>query len=333
MILTYKVKHHRDFKEELSKAFQVAQFALNSEEQKITSKHVSYIGLPSAISNQIIRKYGRNKKLKVVKSVKLTVPSQGIRFQDGQIYISCLKLTLNFHKHIKKINQIELGDQYAYISCTVECDSEILSKTHMGVDRNTTGNIATVAIKETGKVYKFGKQALHIRKKYKQIRTRMQKKKQFKQIKAMKNKESRIVKDINHKVSRSIVNLAVKNSSEIRLEDLRGIRKAKSHKSFKGTLNSWSFYQLGEFIEYKASLAGIKIFKINPAYTSKACSKCGAIGDRKGKNFKCSSCGHVEHADVNASFNIAMPSKALVQLQGERDLCKRRTGEPQGATL
>lgn len=325
MILTYKLRHHRDFSNELRKAKQVAEFGI--KHRTLSSKDVKQFGLKSMISNQILRKYVKNKKVKSIKSVKLTIPNQGIKVdkKNCKITIPCIKLVLDYQfPDFEKINQIEIGKEYAYVSVSIPEIETKKVENYIGVDRNTTGHIAVVANPDTGKIWKLGKKGLHIHEKYKNIRTSLQKQGKYKKVKQIKNRESRIVKDLNHKISRKIVDIAIENNSGIKLEDLTGIREnKKQRKSFRYALHSWSFYQLQMFLEYKAKLHGVKIVYIDPAYTSQSCSICGLIGNRNRKSFKCS-CGHVDHADVNAAFNIGQSTK-------ERDLVEGITDNPKVA--
>jgi transposase, IS605 OrfB family, central region len=308
MIKTYKIKHEKDFHQEIRLAKKVARYAIGHKSS--SSKDVKCIGLKSALSNQILRKYGRSKTVKVIKSVKLTVPGQSIKVNKANrdIIIPCLKFNLNylFPNDFEKINQIEFGYKYAYVSVTIPDSPQIETDKFIGVDLNATGHCAVVAVPETNKVYMLGKKAQHIHTKYSRYRKRFQRLGAFRLLSKAKRRESNIVKDLNHKISKKIVQVAIANHAGIKLEDLTGIRNNKKQaKSFRYTLNSWSFYQLKQFVEYKAKKQGIPVVYIEPAYTSQTCSKCGSLGDRKGKSFKCPVCGHTTHADINAAYNIA----------------------------
>jgi len=335
MILTYKIKHRQDFKVELEKARKVAEFDI--EHRTLSSKDVKHIGLKSVIANQILRKYSRNKTVKRVNSVNLTIPNQGIKVDrtNQKIQISSLKYSFNyrFPNNFTKINQIEINNEYIFVSVAILGETPMKTDKWMGVDLNTTGHIAVMANPETGKVKKLGKNAEHVHKKYKNVRRRLQKAGKYGVVKRLKKRESHIVKDINHKTSREIVDNAKREGTGIRLEKLRGIRRrAKVSRSFRYSLYSWSFYQLQDMIEYKAKLLGVPIEYVNPYNTSKECSRCGVVGNRNSKSFKCPECGHVDHADSNAAFNIAM-RPCMVQSVADRDVTEGSPDTPQEAMV
>jgi putative transposase len=330
MILTIKMKHCTDLTTELEKAKQVANYALKSKSR--SSKDVKHIGLKSAISNQILKKYSSNKKIKTVNRVKLTIPHQSIKVNEKELIIPCLDLIIPtdfFRYRFTKINQIELDKTYAYVTGEVKEPELIKQDKYIGVDLNTTGHCAVIGIPHTGEVIKLGKKALHIHTKYKSIRKSLQSKKKYRKLNQIKRRESNIVRDLNHKISKKIVLTAKENNCSIKLENLKGIRNNKKQaRSFKYSLSSWSYFQLRNFIEYKAKKFGVVVGLVAPAYTSKKCSKCGTIGIRKGKSFMCPACGHVDHADANAAFNIAV-WPLIDPLHTERDVCKGSTDAPQ----
>jgi putative transposase len=66
----------------------------------------------------------------------------------------------------------------------------------------------------------------------------------------------------------------------------------------------------------KAESAGRKLIAVNPAHTSRTCANCGhcAKDNRLTQaEFRCVSCGHAAHADVNAAINILRAGLALRQ--------------------
>ncbi|MFA5779369.1 MAG: transposase [Elusimicrobiota bacterium] len=115
---------------------------------------------------------------------------------------------------------------------------------------------------------------------------------------------------INHLISRDIIKIAQNRQANLALEDLTGIKERvlKQDKYFINSLFKWTYRQLLDFIQYKATLAGIKTLIINPAHTSLTCSRCGHIdGDNRLTQsiFKCKSCGSEINADLNAARVIA----------------------------
>jgi len=138
-------------------------------------------------------------------------------------------------------------------------------------------------------------------------------------------------------MSKKLIERCVKDNSGIVLEDLKQIRQtAKSRRKQRYFLNSWSFYQLQQMIEYKAKKQGIPVFYVEPQYTSQRCSKCGHIekANRKDKLFCCKKCGKVENADVNAGFNIArLHQLSVSQFNKDRDLLKGSTDTPKEAMV
>lgn len=128
-------------------------------------------------------------------------------------------------------------------------------------------------------------------------------------LKKRSKKESRFVRDVNHQISKQIVETAKRTGRGIALEELTGIReRARLRKPQRSTLHSWAFAQLGSFITYKARQAGVAVVYVDPAYTSQSCSACGHTERANRPNqdtFTCRSCGVSLNADHNAALNIA----------------------------
>jgi putative transposase len=128
--------------------------------------------------------------------------------------------------------------------------------------------------------------------------------------------ESRFVADVNHVISKQIVAEAERTGRGITLERLKGIHcRVRLRKPQRATLHSWSFGQLGGFIDYKARRAGVRVVFVDPAFTSQQCSRCAHI-DRSNRpnqsTFQCRRCGFAEHADVNAAVNLKVRGWAAV---------------------
>ncbi len=127
-------------------------------------------------------------------------------------------------------------------------------------------------------------------------------------LKRLSGRVTRYQKWVNHNISKVIVTTAKENGQAVALEDLKGIRdrtNLRLRRSQRGLHNAWAFYQLAEFVRYKALRAGVPVVSVDPRYTSQTCSSCRHLGQRRGKCFSCANCGAVLDADLNGAKNIA----------------------------
>ena len=125
-------------------------------------------------------------------------------------------------------------------------------------------------------------------------------------LKRLSGKERRYQQWINHQISKHVVETAHARQQAVVLEDLEGIRqRANVRKAQRRQHHSWAFYQLRQFIAYKAQRACVPVVLVNPAYTSQTCSTCLHVGPRRASLFSCANCSAVLDADVNGARNIA----------------------------
>ena len=78
-------------------------------------------------------------------------------------------------------------------------------------------------------------------------------------------------------------------------------------------MSHWTYTELLNKLESLCQEQGVLVDKVNPIYTSQRCSQCGWTqkSNRKGKIFKCKKCHCELDADLNASFNIALPLPSI----------------------
>ncbi len=181
----------------------------------------------------------------------------------------------------------------------------------IGVDLNTTGHVAVAADPKSGKVMKLGKNIHYVHTHSLKNCTKLYKEGKLWKLKKTKSRERKKFKAALHAICRQIVFFAESLGTGIKFERLFSSRYAHHRDHFDPFVFSFendSFFSLQRQVEKRALERGIPVVYVNPAYTSKRCSRCGQFGRRMRKHFECPHCGFVAHADVNAAFNIASAS-------------------------
>ena len=147
----------------------------------------------------------------------------------------------------------------------------------------------------------------------------------------LSDKQSNFSDSMNHAISKYVVDWCLSHGAgTIHMENLSNIKANVAKAAIKKNdakgdaaeanvkpyrlLGDWSYFQLQLYIIYKAKRVGIKVFKINPANTSRICAMCGAMGTRDAKDktiFNCECGKHIRNADRNAALNIARSTNVI----------------------
>ena len=113
-------------------------------------------------------------------------------------------------------------------------------------------------------------------------------------LKRLSGRENRWMSNVNHCLSKTLVDKNLERRSDQQRNELR----------------SWSFYQLEQYLTYKAEAIGSQLLKISPEYTSQRCPKCGRIHkanrDHDKHLYTCDCCGYQANDDQVGAMNIQL---------------------------
>ena len=182
----------------------------------------------------------------------------------------------------------------------------------VGIDRGL--RFLTVSYNEQGKTdFVSGRKIAAKRHKFQEIRKQLQSrgtKSAKRKLKAISGRENRWMSDVNHRISKTLVEKYGKDTLFV-LEDLTGVSFEESHLSKTAKQNydlrSWAFYQLEQFLTYKAHENRSEVLKVSAKYTSQRCPKCGTIHkenrDHHKHLYRCQ-CGYRSNDDRIGAMNI-----------------------------
>lgn len=235
--------------------------------------------------------------------VKLSYFSDGMsKYFDHTIYKFGTAKLVNKH-----------GKYYLHIPVTYEIEESNITDicNVVGIDRGINFVVATYDSKHKSG-FVSGKAIKQKRAKYSKLRKELQMRhtpSSRRRLKAIGQRENRWMQDINHQVSKALVENNPKHTLFV-LEDLSGIRNATERVKTKDRYVSvsWSFYDLEQKLIYKAKQNQSSVIKVDPRYTSQCCPCCGHV-EKSNRNkkihlFTCKKCGYKSNDDRIGAMNL-----------------------------
>jgi IS605 OrfB family transposase len=250
----------------------------------------------------------------------------------------------NYQRHLltgrnpKSAVLVKRKDGTYYLQIQLESFPPQVEKTSkvLGIDLGRTD----ICVTSEGDKFS-GKEISQLRDKYARVRASLQQKaskgtrssrRRCRQLlQRLSGRERRFQAQVNHTVSYRLTQHAKNTNQTIALEDLTGIRERTNQqprsKTERRRSNNWAFFQLRQFLTYKAVKFGVNLVFVDPRYTSQTCHKCLHIhpvrGEsyRSGKRFRCGHCSWCGDADENGAKNISALGLILDQPRGSGLAC------------
>ena len=205
------------------------------------------------------------------------------------------------------------GKYFLHIPVTYEVEDSNISDicNVVGIDRGINFIVATYDSKHKSD-FVSGKAIKQKRSNYSKLRKELQMRhtpSARRRLKAIGSRENRWMQDVNHQVSKALVENNPKHTLFV-LEDLSGIRNATERVKTKDRYVSvsWSFYDLEQKLIYKAKQNQSTVIKVSPKYTSQCCPVCGHI-EKSNRNkqlhlFTCKNCLYKSNDDRIGAMNL-----------------------------
>lgn len=212
-----------------------------------------------------------------------------------------------------------LGEWYFHIPVTKTTDEELTPdnvKHVVGLDRGL--RFIVTGYDEGGNTtFISGKDVIAKRDRFQKVRDELQAKgtKSAKRaLKRISGRENRWISDVNHQISKTLVD-RYGSGTLFAVEDLADVSFSEENlsnrtKKQRKDLRTWSFYQLEQFLTYKAEAVGSEVLEVKPDYTSQRCPKCGRIlkANRHHEihEYICDCCGYRSNDDRVGAMNIQL---------------------------
>lgn len=258
---------------------------------------------------------------KKIKHIKIPVNH---KFTDDRIKLR------NKSKNILKTCKLIKQDNDYFICITYETEQkqEIETNKFLSIDLGKK-NLVTYYDEETNSACNFNSSLFYKNEKYfdkriDELKSKRDKKVKFsRKWKQLNKKKRRLEKKKNrqnilalHKMSKELSNL----DRDIIIGELTNLKSnilSDYKKMNRQMQNNWILKIFVNQLEYKCRKEGRKFIKINEAWTSKTCYKCGNINydlTPEDRVYTCDCCHEVIDRDVNGAINIL---KVYKQKQGD----------------